>query len=160
MIRNVVLAVGAALLASGCGGDDGKTTSNTQTLAETREEVSAVFVELSRTFGDRLGPILTQLKDESPSAALSREAREDLNAAAGPLARELRDGADRLSALNPPQPARRAVRRFAEVVRDRASRLEELASREGVTVRDVRDLARPPTDVLRGLAEAGLGGAQ
>lgn len=148
MTRHAVVVLAAAsLVVGGCGDEEPASPS---------AHVNAVLVDLKRAFGERLGPVLAQIRGSSPAEPLPPDARAGLRAAAGPLARELRDGAARLSAVNSHGQARRAIHTFSAVVRARASRVEELAAEESVTAQDVRDLGHLPTDQLDELQAAGI----
>lgn len=144
------LAVAAALLIAGCGGED--RLSDEATAQRINEILAATGGEVQR----QLHPIFQQLEGVPEDARVPARVQAQLEQPASAVARRLRETADRVAEFNPPEDAERAVDSLVEAAREQAGRLEELPEREGLTVRELAGAVEPPTEQLRRLNEAGI----
>ena len=144
------LAVIAALLVVGCGGED--RMSDEETAREINEVLAATSGEVQRQFH----PVFQQLGGMRESAPVPARVRARLEQPTSAVSRELRETADRVDELDPPEDAEEAVASLTESARAQAARLEQLPEQDGLTVRQLADAVEPPTDALRRLSEAGI----
>jgi hypothetical protein len=144
------LAVAAALLIAGCGGEDRLSDE------EAAQRINEIFGATTGVVQHQFHPIFQQLEGVPEDAGVPERVRPQLDQPAGAVARELRETADRVEALNPPEDAEEAVDSLAESAREQAARLEQLPEQEGLTVRELAGAVEPPTDELRRLREAGI----
>lgn len=82
--------------------------------------------------------------------------RVQLEQPARAVARELRETADRVSELNPPEEAEEELDSLVAAAGEQADRLDELREQEGLTVRELADAVEPPIEELRRLRAAGI----
>lgn len=144
------MAVIAALLVVGCGGED--RMSDEETAREITEALAATSSEIQRQFH----PVFQQLEAVREDARVPRSVRARLEQPTSVVARELRETADRVDELDPPEDAEEALASLTESAREQATRLEQLPEREQLTVRELADAVEPPTEALRHLSEAGI----
>ena len=144
------MAVIAALVVAGCGGEDRMSDE------ETAREINAVLAATSGEVQRQFHPVFQQLEAVRENARVPRSVRARLERPTSVVAGELRETADRVDELDPPEDAEEAVASLTESAREQATRLEQLPERERLTVRELADAVEPPTEALRRLGEAGI----
>lgn len=147
MLRTTTFATLAAALAlAACGSEDDRLTRK-----QLSAELQPAVTEISNGFGAVFAAIgRAEETDRVPQAALDR-----LGQAAGTM----RDEADRLADLRPPEQLATETERLVAGTRRHADELERLAATDGtVTVAQVADAVEqgPSVGPLRELAEQGV----
>lgn len=138
------IAIAAAAVATGCGGEDRLTKA--ETASELNGAVGTLNAEFQAIF-EELGP-------SGENARVPAALRERL---AGAAEKERR-GAQELSTLEPVEGADAAVDAFIQAARVQADALEEAASRSNLTVAEMADAIELPAmrDALSQLARQDL----
>jgi methyl-accepting chemotaxis protein len=144
------LAVAATFLLAGCGGEDRLSEE------EASQQITELVGDLSGEIQQQFHPIFQQLEGVGENAPVPERVRAQLEDRTSVVADELREAADQVEELNPPEQAEDAVDALAESAREQATRVEELPEQEGLTVRELADAIEPPAQELRRLNEAGL----
>jgi hypothetical protein len=147
---SIALAVVAGLLVAGCGGEDRLSPE------QTAQRINEIFGATSGEVQQHFHPVFQQLGSMPEKSPVPERVRARLEMPTSAVARELRETADRLGELNPPEEAEEAVSALAESARDQAVRLERLPEQDGLTVRELAGAVEPPTEDLRRLREAGI----
>lgn len=148
--RAGAVVVVAALLAAGCGGDDRLSEE------EATQRINDSVAETTQEFEQQVGSIFQQIGRLPEDAEVPDRIRTRLDEPTAALAARLRETADELADLDPPEDAEDEVEALEEASREQAERIEELPAREGLTVRELADAMEPPSEELRRLREAGL----
>ena len=144
------LAVAAALLVAGCGGEDRLSDE------ETAQRMNEIFGATSRGVQKQFHPVFQELEGVAENARVPERVRAQLGSPTSAVARELRKTADQVAELNPPEDAEEALASLSESARKQAARLEQLPEREGLTPRELADAVEPPMEQLRRLRDAGI----
>ena len=144
------LAVAASASVAGCGGEDRLSDE------EASQRISELVGDLSGEIQQQFHPIFQQLEGVGENARVPERVRRQLQERTNVVAGELREAAEEVEELNPPEKAEDAVDALAESAREQATWVEERPEQEGLTVRELADALEPPAEELRRLSEAGL----
>jgi hypothetical protein len=151
--RSVLLPVGAAtlLLAAGCGGGGGSSTSSNPTASTTGAATTtapastplakAEYVTRMKAIGTSLSTSLNSLGSATTAAKAA--------AALAEVQSDLRAAADRIAAINPPDPIKKQHAQLAKAVRDFADELDPVIAK--LKKGNMTALSTVPT--LKGLQE-------
>jgi hypothetical protein len=140
----LAVAVAAATLAAGCGGEG--RLSKAQTASEINGALQAVNAEFQRAF-EQLGP-------SGEGKRVSQRVRDRLKAAATVERR----AADEIEAIEPVEGAEAAFDDFVRAARTQAERLDGAAARPELTVAEMADVIESAEmrDALTELVRQGL----
>ena len=151
-MASAALAAGVAMSIAACGSDEDERLSKQETTKRLNETFAATSAQIQQQFH----PVFEQLQQGRENAPVPDRVRAQLDQPAGAAADALRDAADQAEELDPPSDVEDEINSFAEAARQQATRLEELAAQERITVRELADAVAPPMDELQRLSEAGI----
>jgi hypothetical protein len=120
----IMLAAAALGAVAGCGGDDDEELSR----EEFSEQLQSIIEEPSAAFG-RLAQEGARLK---PADVLP----EELKAEIGAVGETMREAADELEELDPPEDAEEQTQQLIDAIRERAEAFEQVAGEADITLRE------------------------
>jgi len=119
----IMLAAGALGALAGCGDDDERLSRE-----EFSEQLQSIIGEPSSAFA-RLAQKGAKLR---PADVLS----EEFKAQIGAVGKTMREAADELEELNPPEDAEEQTQELIDAIEERADAFEQTAGEENITLRE------------------------